>query len=115
MDDIIIKVRIPARLEGVLDKIEELVNRETQEVIRKLDVLGRARGCLRTDRTWSELEAELYEDVIDSNIFVEYAKGSPNAVQILEHVVRTAGKLCVKDIIYSEAAFISIRTNSMSY
>ncbi|MCF2138386.1 MAG: hypothetical protein K9W43_14235 [Candidatus Thorarchaeota archaeon] len=49
MGDIIIKIAIPAKLEGVKDRIEELVNQETKEVIRKFEVLDKARGCLKTD------------------------------------------------------------------
>ena len=63
MDEIIIKVRIPGKFEKLKNKVEKLMNKEVKEVIKKLEVLNRAKGCLKTERTWQELEAEIYEDV----------------------------------------------------
>lgn len=62
MDEIIIKIRIPAKFERLKDKIEKLMNRKVKEVIKKLEVLNRAKGCLKTAKTWQELEAEFYDD-----------------------------------------------------
>ena len=62
MDEIIIKVRIPGKFEKLKNKVEKLVNKEAKEVIKKLEILSRAKGCLKTKRTWQELEAEMYED-----------------------------------------------------
>nr|MDO8080377.1 hypothetical protein [Candidatus Freyarchaeota archaeon] len=63
MDEIVIKIKIPEEFEELKEKIEKLVNREAEEVIKKLEVLKRAKGCLKTEKFWQELEAELYEDV----------------------------------------------------
>ena len=62
MDEIIIKIRIPEEFADLKEKIANLVNREAEEVIKKLEVLKRAKGCLKTEKSWQELEAELYED-----------------------------------------------------
>ncbi|MEX2704686.1 MAG: hypothetical protein Q6352_005415 [Candidatus Freyrarchaeum guaymaensis] len=62
MDEIIIKIRIPEEFADLKEKIANLLNRESEEVIKKLEVLKRAKGCLKTEKSWQELEAELYED-----------------------------------------------------
>ncbi|MHA1209997.1 MAG: hypothetical protein ACTSSA_08225 [Candidatus Freyarchaeota archaeon] len=62
MDEIIIKIRIPEEFADLKEKIANLVNREAEEVIKKLEVLKRAKGCLKTEKSWQELEAELYEN-----------------------------------------------------
>ncbi|MHA1578261.1 MAG: hypothetical protein ACTSUQ_01370 [Candidatus Freyarchaeota archaeon] len=62
MDEIIIKIRIPEEFADLKEKIANLMNREAEEVIKKLEVLKRAKGCLKTEKSWQELEAELYED-----------------------------------------------------
>jgi len=63
MGEIVIRIKIPDKFEGLKDKIERLVNKEVEEVIKRLETLNKARGCLKTDKTWQELEAELYENV----------------------------------------------------
>jgi FtsZ-binding cell division protein ZapB len=62
MDEIVIKIKIPEEFEELKEKIENLINREAEEIIKKLAVLKRAKGCLKTEKSWQELEAELYED-----------------------------------------------------
>jgi len=62
MDEIIIKIRIPEEFADLKEKIANLLNRESEEVIKKLEVLKRAKDCLKTEKSWQELEAELYED-----------------------------------------------------
>ncbi|MGQ9722240.1 MAG: hypothetical protein ACUVXA_13070 [Candidatus Jordarchaeum sp.] len=62
MGEIVIKIKIPEGFEELKEKIENLVNREAEEVIKKLAVLKSAKGCLKTEKSWQELEAELYED-----------------------------------------------------
>jgi predicted nucleic acid-binding protein len=49
--------------------------------------------------------------LIDSNIFVEYSKGNPKAVKIMENVLG-ADELYINDVVYSEVAYIFIRTDS---
>ena len=56
MDEIIIKIRIPAKFERLKDKIKKLMDREVKEVIKKLEVLNKAKGCLKNEKTWQELE-----------------------------------------------------------
>ncbi len=62
MGEILIKIKIPKEFEELKEKIETLIKREAEEVIEKLEVLKRAKGCLKTGKSWQELEAELYED-----------------------------------------------------
>ncbi len=63
MGEIIVRIEIPDEFEGMKKKIENLISRETKEVIKRLEAINRAKGCLKTDKTWQELEAELYENV----------------------------------------------------
>ncbi len=50
---------------------------------------------------------------IDSNVFIEYSKDNPKAVKILEKVFEsTRVKPCINDVVYSEVAYIFIRTHS---
>ncbi|MHA1578262.1 MAG: type II toxin-antitoxin system VapC family toxin [Candidatus Freyarchaeota archaeon] len=49
--------------------------------------------------------------LIDSNIFVEYSKGNPKAVKIMENILGTK-ELYINDVVYSEVAYIFIRTDS---
>ncbi|MHA1262079.1 MAG: type II toxin-antitoxin system VapC family toxin [Candidatus Freyarchaeota archaeon] len=49
--------------------------------------------------------------LIDSNIFVEYSKGNPKAVKIMENILGTE-ELYINDVVYSEVAYIFIRTDS---
>ena len=49
---------------------------------------------------------------IDSNIFVEYSKDNPKAVDIIENLFGKFKELYINDIVYSEVAYIFIRTDS---
>ena len=47
---------------------------------------------------------------IDSNVFVEYAKANPKAVQLLENIFEK--DLYINDVVYSEVTYIFIRVDS---
>jgi len=63
MAEIVIKVKIPKELEHLKDRIEKTVNEEVREIIKRFEALEKARGCLKTDKTWEELEAEMYDEI----------------------------------------------------
>jgi len=63
--DIVVRVRIPKELEHLRDRIEETVSKEVETVIKRLEVLRRARGCLKTEKSWDELEAEVHEGIYE--------------------------------------------------
>jgi len=63
MKEITVKVKIPDEFEGFEKEIEDIINKEVEEVIKRLKALNKAKGCLRTNKTWQELEAELYENI----------------------------------------------------
>ena len=56
--EIVIKVKMPKELEHLKDRIEKTVYGEIREIIRRFEALEKARGCLKTDKTWEELEVE---------------------------------------------------------
>ncbi len=63
MKEIVIKIKIPEELGEMKEKIEDIVNKEVEEIVERIKILKKARGCLKTKKSWHELEAELYEDV----------------------------------------------------
>ena len=65
MGEIIIKAKIPKELEHLRDKIEKTVNEEVKEIIKRFEALRKAKGCLKTDKTWEELEAEMYDGIYE--------------------------------------------------
>ena len=65
MVEIVIRVRIPKELEHLKDRIEESVNKEVGTIIKRLEVLRKAKGCLKTEKTWEELEAEMHEGIYE--------------------------------------------------
>jgi len=56
MAEIVIKVKIPKELEHLRDRIEKTVNEEVRKIVRRFEALKKAKGCLKTDKTWKELE-----------------------------------------------------------
>ncbi len=65
MTEIVVKFKIPKELEHLKDRIEKALNEEVKDILRKFEALERARGCLKTDKTWKELEAEMYEGIYE--------------------------------------------------
>jgi len=65
MAEIVIKVKIPKELEHLRDRIEKTVNEEVREIVRRFEALEKAKGCLKTDKTWEELEAEMYDGIYE--------------------------------------------------
>ena len=57
------RAKIPKEFEHLKDMIEETVNKEVEKIIERLEALRKAKGCLKTEKTWEELEAEIYEDL----------------------------------------------------
>ena len=45
-----IRVKIPKELEHLRDRIEKSVNREVEAIVERLEVLGKAKGCLKTEK-----------------------------------------------------------------
>ena len=56
-----IRVKIPKELEHLEGRIEESVNREVKAMVMRFEVLRRVKGCLKTEKTWEELEVEVYD------------------------------------------------------
>jgi hypothetical protein len=69
MGKIVIKVKIPEEFEHLRDKIEEVIYREVEGIIKRLEDLRRTKGCLKTDKTWEELEAEMYDGLYEDLSF----------------------------------------------
>ena len=65
MGEVVIRVKIPKELEHLKDRIEETVNKEVEKIIRRLEALRKAEGCLKTEKTWEELEAEIYDGIYE--------------------------------------------------
>jgi len=65
MEEVVIRVKILDEFEHLRDRIEEIVNRETREIIKRLEILRKTKGCLKTEKTWEELEAEMYDGLYE--------------------------------------------------
>jgi len=63
MGEIMIKTRIPKELEGSEKEIERILKKNVENLIRKLEILKKTEGLLKTEKSWQELEAEMYEDI----------------------------------------------------
>jgi len=63
MGEIMIKTRIPKELEGSEKEIERILKKSVENLIRKLEILKKTEGVLKTEKSWQELEAEMYEDI----------------------------------------------------
>ena len=61
MGEITIRARIPKELEGSEKEIEKVLRKKVEDTIRKLETLK--KGVLKTDKSWQELEAEMYEGI----------------------------------------------------
>jgi len=65
MREVVIRANIPGELEHLKDRIEEIVNRG---IIRQLVVLRKTRKCLKTKKTWEELEVKMYDELYEDLI-----------------------------------------------
>jgi len=65
MGEVVIRVKIPKEFEHLKDRIEEMVNKEVEKIIRRLEALRKAKGYLKTEKTWEELEAEIYDGIYE--------------------------------------------------
>ncbi len=63
MRTIVIKIKIPDELEDIEEKIIKIIKCKAEEIIKKMTILNRTKGCLKEKKTWQELEDELYEDI----------------------------------------------------
>lgn len=60
MEEITITVKVPKELE---EKIKEEILRMKAKVNVR-EALKRARGSLKTEKSWQELEAEVYDELV---------------------------------------------------
>ncbi len=65
MEEVVIRVKIPDEFERLRVKIEEIIYREVEGIIKRLEDLRKTKGCLKTDKTWEELEAEMYDGLYE--------------------------------------------------
>ncbi|MBE8540151.1 hypothetical protein [Geoglobus acetivorans] len=63
MGEITIKARIPRELEGSEKEIEKILRRKVEDTIKRLETLKKTKGVLKTEKSWHELEAEIYEGI----------------------------------------------------
>ncbi len=63
MGEIMIRARIPKELEGSEREIEEILKKKVEDTVKRLEALKKTEGVLKTDKSWQELEAEMYEDI----------------------------------------------------
>jgi|Deesub1362A_J573_1020465.scaffolds.fasta_scaffold05277_3 hypothetical protein len=63
MGEITIRAKIPKELEGSEREIEEILRKKIDDTIKRLEILRKAKGVVKTEKSWKELEAEMYEDI----------------------------------------------------
>ena len=62
MGEITVKARVPKELEGSEKEIEKILRKKVEDTIKRLEMLKKTKGVLKTEKSWQELEAEMYED-----------------------------------------------------
>ena len=63
MGEITIRTRVPKELEGFEREIEKIIKKRIEDTIRQLEALKKSEGIIKTEKSWLELEAEMYEDL----------------------------------------------------
>jgi hypothetical protein len=63
MGEITIKAKIPRELEGYEREIEDILRKKVAETIKKLEIRKKSQGIIKTEKSWQELQEELYEDI----------------------------------------------------